>query len=222
MTGSPPQLVARRTEAVRQGSAGWSRGLTPPPTPSGSVRLGWRPGLQPRRPSRFERVGLVVAFLLLVAGCNPVNNMRQQPRYEALEASTFVADGASARVPPANTVPRDAPPTVPAEVPVTVELLERGRERYGVYCTPCHGADGEGRGPVVQRGYPAPPSFAEPRLLRLSDSDMLRVVETGRGKMPPYGSLVPVTDRVAIIAYVRALQLSRAELERVSAEETAP
>ena len=167
-------------------------------------------------------MGLVLAGGLLLAGCNPVNNMRQQPRYESLEASTFFADGASARVPPANTVPREAPPTVPAEVPVTFELLEHGREQYGIYCLPCHGADGDGDGPVVRRGYPAPPSYAEPRLLRMSDPEMLRVIELGRAKMAPYRSMVPVTDRVAIVAYVRALQLSRAEPETLAPEEAAP
>jgi len=88
-------------------------------------------------------------------------------------------------------------------------LLLRGQERYSVYCLPCHGAGGDGDGPVVQRGFPAPPSYHLERLLDAPDRHFVDVIEHGYGVMYPYADRVGMADRWAIAAYIRALQLSR-------------
>jgi mono/diheme cytochrome c family protein len=93
--------------------------------------------------------------------------------------------------------------------PVTQEIVERGRERYNVFCSPCHGFSGDGDGMIVQRGLRHPPSFHEDRLRAAPAGHYFDVITNGFGVMYPYGYRVPPRDRWAIIAYVRALQLSR-------------
>jgi mono/diheme cytochrome c family protein len=169
----------------------------------GQRRLGW----------------LVVASalaLLAARGCDEDINMAKQPHYIPLQASDFFPDGASARPVVEGTFSwhgglfSSAPLThqVP-QPPLTAELLARGQQRFNIYCSPCHGRDGYARGMVVERGYPAPPSYHEPRLRTVSDAHLERVISLGLGKMPPYGKNVPPADRWAIVAYVRALQLSQ-------------
>jgi hypothetical protein len=166
--------------------------------------------------------GAVVLSMLLLVGCGE-QQMANQPRYEALEASTFFADGRSSRDLVPGTVARGqlqiAEPvdtgriageevtTLP--VPLTGDLLARGRERYDIYCSPCHDHVGTGRGMIVQRGYPRPPSFHIPRLRQAAIGHFFAVITNGYGTMPPYGHLVPPPDRWAIAAYLRALQLSQ-------------
>jgi hypothetical protein len=149
--------------------------------------------------------------------------MMDQPRHEPLEASPFFPDGRAARPLVPGTVPRghlqDDPlletgwiDGKPAEVfpfPVTAKVLERGRERYGIFCTPCHDRAGYGRGMIVQRGFRAPSSFHIDRLREIPAGHFVDVITRGFGAMPSYKNRIPPSDRWAITAYVRALQLSQ-------------
>ncbi len=94
-------------------------------------------------------------------------------------------------------------------VPVTQELLDRGEQRYKVFCIVCHGAVGNGDGMIVRRGYPKPPSYNDDRLRGAPDGHYFDVITNGWGKMNSYGSQIPAADRWAIVAYIRALQLSQ-------------
>lgn len=94
-------------------------------------------------------------------------------------------------------------------LPLTASLLRRGRERFDIYCAPCHGRSGDGQGMVVQRGFPAPPSFHTDKLRLAPDSHFYQVITHGYGVMYPYADRVAPADRWAIVAYVRALQLSQ-------------
>ncbi len=93
--------------------------------------------------------------------------------------------------------------------PITREVLERGRDRFNIYCTPCHGMSGDGDGMIVQRGFRRPPSYHIERLRTAPVGHFFDVITNGLGAMYPYGYRVPPRDRWAIIAYIRALQLSR-------------
>ncbi len=94
-------------------------------------------------------------------------------------------------------------------VPVTQELLDRGEQRYKVFCIVCHGPVGSGDGMVVRRGYPKPPTYHDDRLRGAPDGHFFDVITNGWGKMNSYGSQIPPADRWAIVAYIRALQLSQ-------------
>jgi mono/diheme cytochrome c family protein len=94
-------------------------------------------------------------------------------------------------------------------VPITQTLLARGRERYNIYCSPCHDFTGNGNGMIVQRGFLAPPSYHSDRLRNAPDGHFFNVITNGYGAMYSYGDRVAVPDRWAIIAYIRALQLSQ-------------
>lgn len=166
------------------------------------------------------RIGLALSLALLV-GCQ--QEMANQPRHEPLEPSQFFPDGRSSRDLVPGTVPREALPqntiletgrvsggeATDLPVPLTPALLARGRERYNVYCTPCHDHVGTGQGMIVQRGYPRPPSFHIPRLRQAPLGHFVVVMANGYGAMPQYGYLVPTSDRWAIAAYLRALQFSQ-------------
>lgn len=159
--------------------------------------------------------------------------MHDAPRYEPLEASSFFTDGRSARTLVANTVPRgtlredehlyqgtiNGQLTDMFPMPVDAALMARGRERFNVFCTPCHGRTGQGNGMVVQRGFRAPPSFHEERLRNAPVGYYVNVETSGFGAMSDYSAQVPVEDRWAIAAYIRALQLSqRAAVDDVPAD----
>ncbi len=104
-------------------------------------------------------------------------------------------------------------------MPVTRDVLERGQQRFNIYCAPCHGRDGEGDGMVVRRGFPSPPSLHEERLQEASPGYLYDVIVNGIGVMPDYDGQVRVPDRWAIVAYVKVLQLSQnATLDDVPAE----
>ena len=104
--------------------------------------------------------------------------------------------------------------------PVTMEVMERGRERYDIYCAPCHSYDGEGDGMVVRRGFPQPPSLHDDRLREAPPGYLYDVITNGIGRMPPYEGQTTTADRWAIVAYVQALQLSQnATADDLSAEE---
>ncbi len=172
----------------------------------------------PLRRFKFLRHLLVAAALLAPAGCFEVADMRKQPRHATFDASTFFADDDSSRPLVDDTVSTAGVQSGPKffdEVaprpPLTLELLEAGRERFNVYCSPCHAQDGYGNGMIVQRSYPRPPSYHEPRLRAAPDEYIYRVITYGLGKMPRYGDDVMPADRWSLVAYVRALQLSQAE-----------
>ncbi len=151
--------------------------------------------------------------------------MHVQPRYNPYDPTDFFGDGQSARMPVPGTIPRGELTLGPQELlytgkvngqpsetfpyPVTKEMVERGRERYNVFCSPCHGFSGDGDGMIVQRGLRHPPSFHDDRLRAAPAGHFFDVITNGFGVMYPYGYRVPPADRWAIIAYVRALQLSR-------------
>ncbi|KAA3450600.1 quinol:cytochrome C oxidoreductase [Mesorhizobium sp. SARCC-RB16n] len=153
---------------------------------------------------------LLLPFLLLLAGCK--QDMADQPRYNPLEASKQFADGMSARTPVAGSVARDADLAATPEkfpYPLTMALLLRGQQRFDIFCSPCHGRTGDGHGMVVQRGFPAPPTYHQDALRRAPDRHFYDVITNGYGAMYSYAARVPANDRWAIVAYIRALQYSR-------------
>ena len=168
---------------------------------------------------------------LALAGCR--QGMFDDAKYEPFEKSTLFPNESSARPLPAGTVARGllaedrllatglGPDGLFAAnpLPISRELLVRGRQRFDVFCSPCHDRVGTGNGMIVRRGYTRPPSFHDPRLRQVPDGHIFDVITRGLGQMPSYASQVPVEDRWAIVAYVRALQLSQdAELAALPAE----
>jgi mono/diheme cytochrome c family protein len=169
---------------------------------------------------------------ILLAGCH--RDMRDQPRYETLEASDMFANGQSARPTPVGTVARgqlqqdDAFFTGKTEgdfvsqVPIAIDrqLLVRGQQRFNIYCSPCHGRGGTGEGMIVRRGFRRPPSYHIERLRSAPAGHLFDVMTNGFGAMPRYGGHVATRDRWAIVAYIRALQLSEnAQISDVSETE---
>jgi mono/diheme cytochrome c family protein len=180
----------------------------------------------------FALAALVLCAPLL--GCR--HGMEDQPKVLPLQGSDFFADGRAAR------------PGVPGAVArgllhddvlletgslggreadlfpyrIDAAALARGRERYDIYCSACHGRTGAGDGMIVRRGFPRPPSFHEPRLRAAPAGHFVRVMTDGDGKMYSFADRVSARDRWAIAAYIRALQLSRnAGLADASAEDRA-
>jgi len=166
-------------------------------------------------------LAVLLAAALALLGCR--QDMFNQPRVNPLQRSDFFADGRSARPAIPGTIPRgyldDDPRLYTGRVdgtlvttfpfPVTRQVLERGRQRYDIFCTPCHDALGNGNGVVVRRGFRQPPSFHIERLRQAPVGHYFDVVSNGLGAMSDYAAQVPVRDRWAIIAYIRALQLSQ-------------
>ena len=146
---------------------------------------------------------------LLLAACD--QNMVQQSRYDVYEETELFPHDMVMQPPPEGTVARDAPQRLAAaeRPPVTRALLERGRERFEIYCSVCHGADGRGHGPVVERGFPQPPSYLEPRLVAAPASHFYQVITDGYGVMYSYADRVPPQDRWAIASHIRVLQAAR-------------
>lgn len=159
--------------------------------------------------------------LLALAACG--NDMRDQPRYDPLAAAPGWPNDQSARVPAEGTVARDDPPGSRPETlpePLSRALLERGGERFDIFCSPCHGGTGYGDGMIVQRGFPAPPSLHSARLRDAPLRHFYDVIGDGFGRMYAYGARVPPEDRWAIAAYIRALQLSQhATLDDLTPEQ---
>ena len=149
---------------------------------------------------------LVVAAL---AGCKR-QDMYTQNILRVWDRSSFFKNGTSMRQPVEGTVARDAP-NGPAPEPTTISagLVERGKQRYEIFCTPCHGRAGNGEGPIVQRGFPQPPSLVE-GVLRTAKADVFySAIANGYGVMYSFADRVSPADRWAIIAYIRALQVSQ-------------
>lgn len=168
------------------------------------------------------RAGWCVLLAGGLLGCR--QDMHDQPRYKPLRISDFYADQRSARALPTGTVARgqlradsyfysgviNGKPGDAMPFPVSKEVLERGHERFDIYCAPCHSRLGDGNGMIAQRGYRRPPSFHIERLRTAPLGHFFDVITNGFGAMPDYASQIPPEDRWAIIAYVRALQLSQA------------
>ncbi len=165
---------------------------------------------------------VVIAGLLLLAACTK-SNMDSQPKYHEYERSGLFENGSILQPPPEGSVARDHP-TREAEgtgtPPLDLALLRRGRERFDIFCAPCHGRTGSGNGIVVQRGMPRPPSLHDQRLLAAVDRHFYDVISHGYGAMYSYSARVSSRDRWAIVAYIRALQMSQhASLSDLTPEE---
>ena len=187
-----------------------------------------------RKPGPLWRFGLLSVCVVFFAGCRL--DMHIQPKYKPDEPSTFFEDGRSDR-PEVNGVVARGHLRVDQQFytgrvngvvvntfpfPITREVLDRGRERFNIYCSPCHDYTGSGHGMIVQRGFPAPPSYHIDRLRQAPVGHFFEVITDGYGAMFSYASRISPKDRWAIVAYIRALQLSQhATLNDVPAQERA-
>lgn len=171
--------------------------------------------------TRSSLLVLSCGVVLLSAACR--QDMHNQPKAKPQSKSAFFADGRTGRLPVEGTVGRgqlreddhlnrgkvDGKFATTFPFAIDAAVLQRGRERYEIFCTPCHGATGLGNGMVVQRGFKVAASHHIDRLRNETNGYWFDVITNGFGVMPAAGPQVPVNDRWAIIAYVRALQLSR-------------
>lgn len=174
-------------------------------------------------------MSLVIWILFLVVSCGVLSSCRQdmynQPKTKPLSASDFFSNGTTARPLPAHVVQYQSEAeddalhtgltngllvaSLPPPVKLTSTLLERGRERYDIYCAVCHGLTGEGNGEIVQRGFPVPPTYHSDRLRNAPIGHFYDVITNGYGAMYSYAGRVAPADRWAIATYIRALQLSQ-------------
>lgn len=173
-----------------------------------------------RARKRIPQLAAIVAMAGL-PGC--LDSMWNGSKLKPLEPSPVFADARSSRDLVPDTVARgdvvaDSPfttgrdkglPVAAFPVPVTRALVDRGHQRFDIYCSPCHGRTGEGNGMIVQRGFPQPPSYHTDRLLRAPVGHFFDVITHGYGVMYSYSDRVAVPDRWAIAAYIRVLQRSR-------------
>jgi len=160
-------------------------------------------------------------MLCATVGCR--QDMHDQPKYEPLEASTFFTDGRASRPLVPGTVARGqlredthlyagqvaGKPAETFPFPIDLKTIERGQQRYNIYCSPCHDRVGNGDGMVVRRGLRRPPSYHIDRLRQAPPGYFYDVITNGFGAMQDYAAQISVRDRWAIVAYVRALQLSQ-------------
>lgn len=183
-----------------------------------------------RRLRRLAGLGAIASTVLLLAGCR--QDMHNQPKFYPQRGSEFYPDGRSARPQVENTIARnqlrrdayfftgfdggkegDGMP-----FPVTEAVIHRGQERYNVFCTPCHSRVGNGAGMIVQRGYAAAGNFHTDRLRSAPLGHFFNVIANGYGAMPDYAAQLSPEERWAVVAYVRALQLSQAATQADVAE----
>src|ERR1017187_773562 len=188
-------------------------------------------------PRRDLKVTATLLAVLFLASCR--QDMQDQPKYLTYRGSEIFPDSLSSRNLVEGTVARGylraddemytgksgapvaakpANDTSKAAVsndvnefpfPITREILDRGQERYNIYCSPCHGVLGDGRGMIVDRGFSAPPTYHQDRLRNVALGHFYDVITNGFGRMPDYSMQIPPHERWAIIAYIRALQLSQ-------------
>ena len=175
-----------------------------------------------RRKPDWLLAGIGLVGLLALSGCR--QDMHDQPKFIPLRESDFFADHRSERPLVEGTVARGevedsdllSTGMVNGELatvfpfPVTWDVMRRGQERYDIFCSPCHARTGNGDGMIVRRGFRAPPSLHVDRLRQAPVGHFFDVITNGFGAMPDYRAQVPVRDRWAIIAYIRALQASTA------------
>lgn len=172
-----------------------------------------------RMPVRLIGAMAALAFAL---GCQ--QQMAVQPSYKPLSASDYFVDGQTARQPVDGTLPQGraefdplyvASDSMTFPLPLTADLVSRGKERYGIFCTPCHGQIGDGNGFVTTRGFLRPPTFHSDHLRNAPVGHFFDVITNGFGTAgispacPGFAAQISPRDRWAIIAYVRALQLSQ-------------
>ncbi len=175
---------------------------------------------------RSNRVAVVCAALSLTLAASCRQDMHDQPRFEPMEANDFFEDGRASRPEVWGTVARgelradahfyegklngELAATLP--FPVTREVVERGRQRFDIYCSPCHGRLGDGKGTVAQRGFedPPPTSYHIERLRTAPMGHFYDVITNGSGRMFSFNDRVKPRDRWAIASYIRALQVSQA------------
>jgi len=174
-----------------------------------------------RRSRHASGIVALVALSLTLAACR--QDMHDAPSYDPLQEAPFFANGAASRNLVANTVARgqlhedehfytgkvNGEPATEFPMPITPEIMARGQERFNVFCSPCHGRTGMGNGMIVQRGFRQPPSYHEERLRNAPVGYFFDVMTNGFGAMQDYAAQVPPSDRWAIAAYIRALQLSQ-------------
>ena len=141
---------------------------------------------------------VVLVVPLLLAGCYQMINQPKQKAY---------SPGVGPRQTPDGVVEFEYKPQPPP--PLSMALLERGQERFRIYCTPCHGELGNGQGMIVQRGFPPPPSYHSDRLRESPPQHFVDVITNGYGAMYSYADRVQPSDRWAIAAYIKALQRSQ-------------
>ncbi len=152
---------------------------------------------------------LALLALLPLAGCGEAN-MDDQAKAKTWDKNAFFPKGMTMRQPVAGTVPRiDPAAEAPRPETITPVLLARGRERYAVFCTPCHGQDGRGAGMIVARGLAPAGDLASERLRAAGAAEIYAVIGHGYRSMFGMAQMIPSADRWAIVAYLRALQLSR-------------
>ncbi len=180
-------------------------------------------------------IGAALLALAMLSGCGrglpskrpPIHlnpDMDNQPKYGAQEENRFFPDGSAMRQPVPGTVARgflrdnmayftgrneNGRYVAENQGGITMQILERGRERFDIYCAPCHSRVGDGRGIMVNRGYVPPPSFHQAYLRDTLDGYLFDVITSGVRNMPAYAHQIAVNDRWAIVAYLRALQKSR-------------
>jgi mono/diheme cytochrome c family protein len=183
---------------------------------------------------RIETI-FVTIFIISLSGCfrglpsdkppiHIINDMADQPKYKPESVGAFFPDSSAMRQPVPGTIARgelradsayylgangNGDYIAESPVPVTLKLLQRGQERFNIYCSPCHSRLGDGKGIVVTRGYLPPPSFHTDRVRQFPDGQIFDAISNGVRNMPSYGNQVRVVDRWAIVAYVRALQRSQ-------------
>jgi len=183
----------------------------------------------------YLKINIVLVMALVATSCyrgkpsedppihlNP--NMDSQPKYEAQEESEFFENKMTMRPSVAGTVARgdlreddayyrgkNADGSLVARMPVdmTMDLLQRGKQRYNIYCSPCHDQTGSGKGIIIKKGFLPPPSMHLDRLRQSPDGHFYDLISNGIRNMPSYKHQIPVADRWAIVAYVRALQRSQ-------------
>lgn len=165
---------------------------------------------------------VLTALVTLLAGCDQPA-LERQPKVDAYDAAPGWPNEQSAREPVAGTIARDEdlepmPDSLPFELDAA--LLDRGQQRFDIFCSPCHDRTGHGNGMIVQRGFPSPPSFHSQRMREAPLRHYVDVITDGYGVMYAYRDRVSVQDRWAIAAYIKALQISqRASLDELSPEQ---
>jgi len=181
-----------------------------------------RQGAKAKRSIRRALAALALALAAISVACR--QDMQDQPKFIPLRPTDFFADGRSERPLVDGTVARghldddvayytgkgpDGKLLDTFPFTVTKDVIQRGQDRFNIYCAPCHDRLGTGDGMVVRRGYRKPPSYHIDRLRQVPNGYIFDVITNGFGAMPDYSAQIPVADRWAIVAYVRALQLSQ-------------
>jgi mono/diheme cytochrome c family protein len=197
----------------------------------------WRAEARPTevRATKYLGFAAVILAAFALAGCR--QDMQDQSKFIPLRPSNFFDDGRSERPLIEGTVARghlnddvalftgmgpDGKPVDTFPFPVTAETMERGQQRYNVYCSPCHDRTGSGNGMIVRRGYKQPPAYNSDQVRQLANGNIFDVITRGFGAMPDYAAQIPTRDRWAIVAYVRALQASEAAtIDDVPADQRA-